>query len=57
MPAKADRGEQPDRPSGVRIASDASIKAALEPMKLLQSICKGGRDVSSRFDVQPLCLD
>ena len=39
------------------VASDASIKAALEPVKLFKCICEGGCDVGSRFAVQPLCLD
>ena len=39
------------------IASNASIKAPLEPVKLFQGICEGGCDVSSRFAVQPLGVD
>ena len=39
------------------VASDTSIEAALEPVKLFEGICKGGCDVGSRFAVQPLCLD
>jgi len=39
------------------VASDTSINAALEPLKLFEGIGKGGCDVSSRFTVQPLCLD
>ena len=39
------------------IASDPSIEAALEPVKLFEGISKGGSDVGSRFAVQPLCLD
>ena len=38
-------------------ASDTSIEAALEPVKLFEGIGKGGCDVGSRFAVQPLCLD
>jgi hypothetical protein len=33
------------------IASNASIEAALEPVKLFEGISKGGGDVSSRFAV------
>jgi hypothetical protein len=39
------------------IASDTSIKAALEPLKLLEGIGKGGCDIGSRFAIQTLCLD
>jgi len=39
------------------VASYASIEAALEPVKLLECIGKGGRDVGSRFAVQAVCLD
>jgi hypothetical protein len=39
------------------VASDASIEAALEPVKLLEGVGKGGGDVSSRSTVQPPCLD
>ena len=39
------------------VASDTSIKAALEPVKLFEGIGKGGCDIGSRFAVQPLCLD
>jgi hypothetical protein len=39
------------------IASDASIEAALEPVKLIECICQGDRYVPSRFAVQTLCLD
>jgi hypothetical protein len=40
-----------------RIASDTSVEAALEPVKLLECIGEGSGDFSSRFAVQPLCLD
>jgi len=33
------------------------IEAALEPVKLLERIGKGGCDFGSRFRVQPLGLD
>ena len=39
------------------IASDTSIEAALEPVKLFEGIGKGGCDIGSRFAVQTLCLD
>jgi hypothetical protein len=39
------------------IASDTSIKAAPEPVKLSKGIGKRGCDVGSRFVVQALCLD
>jgi hypothetical protein len=39
------------------IASNASIKPALEPVKLVESIGEGCCDVGSRFAVQALCLD
>jgi hypothetical protein len=45
------------RPAVSLIASDTSIKAALEPVELFESICKGGCDIGSRFAVQTLCLD
>jgi hypothetical protein len=38
-------------------ASDTSIQAPLEPVKLFESMCKGGCDIGSRFLVQPLWLD
>jgi hypothetical protein len=41
----------------VPVTSDTSIEAALEPVKLIESICKGGCDIGSRFSVQTLCLD
>jgi hypothetical protein len=49
-----------ERPSGATspaslIASDTSIEAALEPVKLFQCIREDG-EVGSRFAVQPLCL-
>jgi hypothetical protein len=37
--------------------SDASIDSGLEPVKLFECIGKGGRDVGSRFAVQPVCLN
>jgi hypothetical protein len=40
-----------------QVASDTSIKAALEPVKLFQSIRKGACDIGSRFAVQTFCLD
>ena len=40
-----------------RLASGTSIKAALQPVKLFESIGKGGCDVGSQFAVQPLCLN
>ncbi len=39
------------------IASDASIQAALEPVKLFEGICEGWRDIGRRFAVQALRLD
>jgi hypothetical protein len=39
------------------IASNASIEAALEPVKLVESICEGDRHLRSRSAVQPLSLD
>jgi hypothetical protein len=38
-------------------ASDTSIQAALEPVKLFEGIGKGGRDVGGRLAVQPISLD
>jgi len=35
------------------MASNASIEAALEPLKLFEGIGKGHRDVGSRLAVQP----
>ena len=39
------------------VASDTSIKAALEPVKLFESIRQAGCEVGGRFAVQPLGLD
>ena len=39
------------------VASDSSIEDALEPVKLLDGIGKGGCDVGSRLAVQALSLD
>jgi hypothetical protein len=39
------------------VASDTSIKAALEPVKLFQGGCERGRDIGSRLAVQSLYLD
>jgi hypothetical protein len=39
------------------IASDTSVEAPLEPVKLFECIGKGGCDVGSRFAVQPVYLD
>ena len=33
------------------VALDTSIEAALEPVKLVQGICKRGGDVGSRFAI------
>jgi hypothetical protein len=41
----------------VPATSDTSIEAALEPVKVIESICKGGYDIGSQFAVQTLCLD
>jgi hypothetical protein len=38
------------------VASDTSIKPALEPVKLFKCIGKGGCEVGGRFAVQPVCL-
>jgi hypothetical protein len=38
------------------LASDTSVEAALEPVKLFECIGKGGGDVGSRFAVQPVHL-
>jgi hypothetical protein len=39
------------------IASDTSIEAALQPVKLYQGIRERGRNVGSRLAVQTLCMD
>jgi hypothetical protein len=39
------------------IASNASIQAALEPVKLFECICEGGPDLGSGLTVQTLDLD
>jgi hypothetical protein len=39
------------------IASDTAIKAALQPAKLFEGICKGGCDIGSHFAIQSLGLD
>jgi hypothetical protein len=39
------------------IASDTSIKTALEPIKLFQGTGKGGCNVGGRFAIQPICLN
>jgi hypothetical protein len=39
------------------VASDTSIKAALEPVKLFQGGCERGRDIGSRLAVQTFSLD
>jgi hypothetical protein len=39
------------------VASDTSIKAALELVKLFQGSCERGRDIDSRLAVQTLSLD
>ena len=39
------------------IASNASIKAALEPVKFFQGTCEGSCDFGSRFAVQPVGLE
>jgi hypothetical protein len=38
-------------------ASNASIKAAPEPVKLIEGICERCSEVGSRFVVQPIGLD
>jgi hypothetical protein len=40
-----------------RVTPDTTIKAALVPVKLLQSIGEIGSDIGNRFAVQPLYLD
>jgi hypothetical protein len=39
------------------VASDTSIEAALEPLKLSECIGEGGGDGGGRCAVQPICLD
>ena len=39
------------------LASNSSVKAPLQPVKLFEGICKGGCYVSSRFTVQTISLD
>jgi len=39
------------------IAPNASIEAALEPVKLFERLAEGCRDVGSRFTIEPICLD
>ena len=39
------------------VASDTSIKAALEPVKLFQCVRQGRCNIGRRFAIQPLCLD
>jgi hypothetical protein len=39
------------------VASDTSIKAALEPVKLFQGSCERGCDIGSRLAVETLSLD
>ena len=39
------------------VASDTSIKSALEPVKLFQGGCERGCDIGSRLAVQTLSLD
>ena len=39
------------------VTLDASIEAALEPVKLLNCVGQAGGDVGRRFAVQPLWLD
>jgi hypothetical protein len=58
VPAIKNRGGRVGAPvRAALIASDTSIEAALEPVKLFQRICEGGRDVGSRFAVQTIGLD
>jgi hypothetical protein len=42
---------------GVPVASDTSIDAAFEPVKLFECLRKGGCDIGSRLAVQHVCLD
>jgi hypothetical protein len=39
------------------VPSYASIKTALEPVKLVECVGKGSREVVGRLTVQPVCLD
>jgi hypothetical protein len=39
------------------VASDASVEAALEPVKLLEGIGEGGFEIGGRSAVQPVRLD
>ena len=39
------------------LASDASVKAALEPVELFEGVCEGGCEVGGRFAIQPVWLD
>jgi hypothetical protein len=39
------------------VAANASIEAALEPVKLIEGICTAGCDIGSRFALQTICLD
>jgi hypothetical protein len=42
---------------GSLVASDTSIEAALEPVKLFKGLGKGDCNLSGRFAIQTLCLD
>jgi hypothetical protein len=44
-------------PFPVCLIPNAPIKTALQPVKLFEGICKGVRDLGSRFVVQTLWLD
>ena len=39
------------------VASDASIQAALKPVKLFKGVCEGECDVGGRLVVQSVCLN
>jgi hypothetical protein len=39
------------------IASNSSVETPLQPVELFKGAGKGGRDVGSRFTIQPLWLD
>jgi hypothetical protein len=39
------------------VASNASIEAALEPVKLIKGIGTAGCDIGSRFALQTICPD